>query len=177
MPAQPPPLPPDLVARLGPSEELFGPNLRFRTQSTLLGGFLVVLGLVGFVFGGLRAAAHIRDGQIYLFFGMVLMAVGSAAVILPRRAPLRWTFICARGLAQSERDGWRTVEWTEVRRATGVSMTSGVATIRQFRLDLTDGTEMGFLGDYVADYRRLSDVLRAKVAAAGGRTDSGEPGA
>jgi hypothetical protein len=167
-----PPLPPDIVARLGPTEDVFGPNLRFRKQSTLVGVFLVMLGFAGFVIGEFRQVAHVSDAGIYLFFGMALMAIGSVAVIVPRRVPVRWVFICPRGFARSERGDWRAVEWTDVRRATDASIKSGLVTIRQFRLDLADGTELGFLADYVADFRRLSEVLRAKVAAAGGRVDS-----
>ncbi|HEX3150957.1 MAG TPA: hypothetical protein VHR66_22955 [Gemmataceae bacterium] len=159
----PPDLPADLLDRFGPPEEAFGPNLRFRTLSTLLGGFLIVLGFAGFVNGAALAAARDKSATIYMFLGGCLMAVGSAAVILPRRAPRTWIFVCARGLVRARGEDWESVEWDQVVRFDDVSMSSGVVAIRQCRVLLTDGTEWGFLADYVADFRRLMEMLRAKV--------------
>jgi hypothetical protein len=162
MPA-PPDFPPDLLARSGTPEEAFGPNRRFRTASTLVGGLLVALGFAGFVYGLFRARAGAPDAGVYtLLFGL-LMAPGVAAVVLPRRMPATWVFVCPNGLVRARGDHWQAVKWDRLVRFEDATLSSGAVTIRQCRVVLDDGNEWGFLADYVDRYRRLAELLDEKV--------------
>jgi hypothetical protein len=160
----PPELPPDLLARFGPPDEAFGPNHRFRTASALVGGLLVVLGFTGFVYGLFRARAGAPDAGVYtLIFGL-LMAPGVAAVVLPWRLPITWVFVCPNGLVRARGDQWQAVAWGRVVRFEDATISSGAVTMRQCRVVLDDGSEWGFLADHVDRYRRLAELLRARVA-------------
>lgn len=157
----PPPLPANLLDRLGEPEDVFGPNWRFRTTSTLAGSALVLLGFVFCLAGA--TAREAPGGQVYLLLSGGLMLCGSVAVLLPRRVPPTWVFVCSRGAARTRGADWEAVEWAEVVRFEDATLADGVA-VRQCRVVLAGGGEWGFLADYVADYRRLTDVLRRKVA-------------
>src|SRR5262245_34146864 len=50
----PPAIPADLLDRFGEPEDVFGPNMRFRVASVLLGALLLLLGL-GFFLSGVVA--------------------------------------------------------------------------------------------------------------------------
>lgn len=160
----PPVLPANLLDRLGEPEDVFGPNRRFRTASTVAGGALVLLGFVFCLAGAAAGPARgAPGGQVYLLLGGGLMLCGSVAVLLPRQVPPTWVFVCPRGVARARGADWEAVEWAEVVRFEDATLAAGVA-MRQFRVVLAGGGEWGFLADYVADYRRLTDVLRRKVA-------------
>src|SRR5262245_51727059 len=111
----PPSLPSDLVNRFGQPEAVFGPNVRFRVASALLGALLVLLGLAYFV-GGVAVMADRGQpgGPLYLLLGGGLMAVGGAAVALPWRAARTWVFVCPRGLVRTRASEWEAVGWDEV---------------------------------------------------------------
>ena len=160
----PPILPANLLDRIGEPEDVFGPNWRFRTASALVGGALVLLG-VGFCLAWAAAVADggAPGGPAYLYLGGGLMSCGLVAVVLPRRVPPIWVFVCPRGLARVRGAVWEAVEWAEVVRVEDATLPA-VVTVGQCRVVLAGGGEWGFLGDYVADCRRLTEVLREKVA-------------
>jgi len=159
----PPDLPPDLLNRLGPPEDVFGPNTRFLAQSTALGVLLVLMGFAGFVGGAAQYAERQTGAPIYMYLGGALMAVGSAAVILPRKGPRTWVYVCPRGLARARGENWEAVGWDQVARFQDATIEGQTSGIRQCRVILTDGTEWGFIENHLADYRRLKGLLRAKV--------------
>jgi hypothetical protein len=152
----PPVVPPELLDRLGPPEDIFGPNLRFRTWSTLLGSFLTVLGFAFFVLG----LAGPPASRVLSLLGGGLMAVGVAAVVLPRRVPPTWIYVCSRGIARARGDDWSFANWDEVIKVEDVSISKGAVTVRQFRLVLAGRDDWGF----IADCRRLAEVLHRKIA-------------
>ncbi|OWK45612.1 hypothetical protein [Fimbriiglobus ruber] len=160
----PPALPADLQERLGRPEDVFGPNWRFLTSSTIAGAGLVLLGVV---FCSVWAASVPRgrapEGPLYLLLGGGLMTCGLAAVVLPRQVPPTWIFVCPRGLVRVRVEDWRVIEWAEVIRFEDAALPAGVQ-VRQCRLVLAGGGEWGFLANSVADYPRLTEVLRRKVA-------------
>jgi hypothetical protein len=174
----PPVLPGNLRDRVGEPEDVFGPNRRFRTASTIVGGALVLLG-VGFCLVG---AADLPAGgapgrPVYLLVGGGLLICGLAAVVLPRQAPPTWVFVCRRGLVRVRGAEWEVVEWAEVLRVEDATLPTGVTT-RQCRVVLAGGGEWGFLANYVADFPRLTEVLRRKVAERGpSRLGTADPGA
>jgi hypothetical protein len=160
----PPALPDDLLDRLGEPEAVFGPNRRFVTASTVVGGGMAVLG-VGFIVLGVaaRIAGRLPGNELYFYLGLMMMILGVLAVVVPRQAP-KWVFVCPRGLARAREDDWDAVLWAEVVRFEDATMSARAVTIRQCRLVLVGGGEWGFLANHVADYGRLSELLRRKMA-------------
>jgi hypothetical protein len=155
-----PRLPADLLARFGEPEATFGPNMRFRAASAVLGIALVALGLAFFWVRVAWGAAQVPLGGL---LGAGLLVLRAAAILLPLRVPRNWVFICPRGLVRTRGADWDGVDWARVARFEDASLASGAALSRQCRLVLTGGTEWGFQADWVADYRRLAEVLRRKV--------------
>ena len=160
----PPAPPPDLLARFGEPEHVFGPNVRFRMASGVLGLVLMGMGLGSFVAG----AALSRDqgspgGLMLMFLGGGLMAVGAGATVLPWRGRPTWVVVCPRGLARARGDDWESIAWADVVRFDGADLARGVVAVRQCRIITADGTEWGFLADWVADYPTLVAVLRDRV--------------
>ena len=160
----PPPVPPRLVDQFGEPEEVFGPNRRFRALSAIVGTLLVALGLAFFMAGGgAFQGGRPPGGLMYMLLGGSLMLVGAAAVILPRRVPQTWVFVCPGGLVRARGADWDDVGWADVVRFEDATSASRAVTVRQCRIVLKGGGEWGFLADYVADYRRLADLLRRKM--------------
>jgi hypothetical protein len=158
----PPSVPLDLVNQFGEPEDTFGPNLRFRVASTILGAVLVLLGLAFFVNGAAVVAGQGQPGgPLYLLLGGGLMAVGAAAVALPWRVARTWVFVCPRGLVRARGSEWDAVGWEEVARFEDATLADRA--VQQCRVVLKGGGEWGFLAEYVADYHRLGEVLRRKV--------------
>ena len=62
-------------------------------------------------------------------------------------------------------DAWDGLEWAEMERFEKADFNHKGITARQCRIVKKDGTEWGFQADYVAEYRRLTEVLRQKVTA------------
>jgi hypothetical protein len=58
---------------------------------------------------------------------------------------------------------WEGIGWAEVARFEDATLDPGLATTRQCRIVTRGGAEWGFLADYVAQYGRLTEVLRRKV--------------
>jgi hypothetical protein len=153
-----------LINRFGEPEEVFGPNRRFRAASAVLGAFLVLLGLVFFAAGGgAFQGAQPPGGLAYMWLGGGLMTVGVAAGVLPGRVPPTWVFVCSGGLVRARGAHWDDVDWAEVARFEDAALAGGAVAVRQCRIVLKGGGEWGFLADYIADYRRLADLLRRKV--------------
>jgi hypothetical protein len=161
----PPTIPPDLLDRYGEPEHVFGPNMRFRVASFLLGGLLLLLGLAFSLFGvAARAAQGFRGSEgVLLLLGAGLMAVGAAAVLIPRSVPLNWVFVCPAGLVRIRGADWDAVGWADVSRFEDASFSVGAVTSRQCRIITAAGAEWGFQADWVAEYGRLVAVLRRKV--------------
>ncbi|HSQ54782.1 MAG TPA: hypothetical protein VLM40_03475 [Gemmata sp.] len=163
----PPVMPADLLGRTGAPEDVFGPNRRFRTASTLLGGGLMLLGIgLSLVWAAGIANGGPPGSSLYLLLGGGLIGIGAVAVVLPRQVPTTWVFICPRGLVRVRGADWEAVEWAEVVRVEDASLPAG-ETIRQCRVLLVGGREWGFLAEYVADCGRLIEVLRRKMAELG----------
>ena len=162
----------ELVARLGEPEDVFGPNRRFRIASTIVGSVLVLLGVVFCVaWVSLLPGGGAPGGGAFLLLGSGLMICGLAAVILPRQVPATWVFVCPRGLARLRGANWEAVDWAEVLRIEDATLPTRT-TVRQCRVVLASGGEWGFLADYVADFKRLTEVLRRKMAEQGGECGS-----
>jgi hypothetical protein len=161
---QSPTLPPDLLARLGEPEGVFGPNRRYRTASAIVGIGLVALGLAFLVLGVAAQLGRLSGHQIYYFLGLVMMTLGVLAVKVERQAPPTWVFVCRRGVARVREASWEALEWDEVARFEDASLGHRGVTIRQCRLVLVAGGEWGFLADNVADFGRLTVSLRRKLA-------------
>jgi hypothetical protein len=162
----PPAIPADLLDRFGEPECVFGPNMRFRVASVLLGALLLLLGLGFFLYGVVArvAQAPARGSEgVLLLLGGGLMAVGAAAAVFPRSVPLNWVFVCPDGLVRTRGADWDAVAWADVSRFEDASLSGGAVATRQCRIVTTAGAEWGFLADGVAEYGRLAAVLRRKV--------------
>jgi hypothetical protein len=165
-----PPLPAELLARLGEPEGVFGPNRRYRTASTVVGIGLVALGLAFVVLGVAAQIGRLPGHQFYYFLGLGMMILGALTVKVPRQAPPTWVFVCPWGAARVRGGEWESVEWVGVIRFEDADLAHRGLTIRQCRLVLVGGGEWGFLADNVADFRRLSELLREKLAVQDGKS-------
>lgn len=163
---KPPVIPPDLLDRYAEPERVFGPNMRFRIASILLGTLLLLLG-VGFFLIGVttRQARPQRDGSggIMILLAGGLVAVGTAAIFFPMSMPLNWIYVCPKGLIRTRGTVWEAVDWADVLRFEDASFSRGAASFRQCRIITSAGTEWGFLANWVAEYGQLVAVLRQKV--------------
>jgi len=184
----PPALPPELVARFGPPEDVFGPNLRFRFAAAVCGLVFVLTGAVLFLMGlGAGGARLPLSDWISGKLAVPLVVLGAVVVVGTRLVPMNWVFVCSQGLVRTRGAAWQGIKWAEVDRFEDATLDHKGVTTRQCRLLLKDGTEWGFLADYVAEYRRLSEVLRRKIheraappapprtEARAGRTVEGKP--
>lgn len=165
----PPALPADLLDRFGEPEGVFGPNRRFVAASTAVGLGLAVLGPAFIALGVAAQLGRLPGHEFYYFLGLVMAALGVLAVMVPRQPPSAWVFVCPRGVARVRGDDWEAVAWAEVVRFEDAARSHRGQAIRQCRLVLTGGGEWGFLADRVAEFGRLSEMLRRKTA---GREDS-----
>lgn len=156
----PPSLPQDLLSRFGTPEDVFGPNMRFRFASMVLGMLLLVLGLSFLGAGRIWGGAELPFAD-KLSLGLVVL--GLAAIVLPLFVPSSWIFVCPRGLVRNQGKHWKTLEWAEAAKFEDATMSKGAVRTEQCRIVASDGTEWGFISDWVADYKRLVTVLRAKV--------------
>jgi hypothetical protein len=96
-----------------------------------------------------------------------MLALGFVLLIGTRLMPGNWVFVCPRGVVRTRGDAWDSVGWDEVERFEDATLGHRGVTFRQCRLVLKDGREWGFLADHIAEYRRLSELLRQKLAARG----------
>lgn len=160
-----PTVPLELTSRLGEPELVFGPNVRFRVVAAVCGLIFVVMGAVFFLMGLAvgRAQLPLADwvsGKLTI----PLMVLGVIILIGTRLVPLNWVFICPGGVIRTRGDAWDGIGWTEIERFEDATLGQKGVTLRQCRLVLADGSEWGFLADYVADYPRLAEVLARKVS-------------
>ncbi len=156
----PPPFPAELSNRFGEPEEIFGPNQRFRVLSPILGLILLFLGVAFFVARTLLGEAQT---PFALHIGTGLLGLGIAAFFLPLLLPIRWVFVCPGGLARGQGQSWHTLSWSEAVRFEDASLSKAGVRARQCRIIKSDGTEVGFIAEYVSDYDRLVAILRNKV--------------
>ena len=163
----PPAIPPELLAQYGEAEEAFGPNMRFRRASLVLGAFLLLLGVGFFVFGVAALVQRAKGSyEAVLFSGLCLMTMGGVAIGFALSGARNWVFVCPRGLVRTfGRDWikWEGVGWADVLRVEDVNSSHGLATMRRCRIVAADGAQWDFLADLVAHYGRLVAVLRRKV--------------
>jgi hypothetical protein len=160
-----PALPMELFNQFGVPDRVWGPNLRFRIATVLLGSLLVLLGLL-FVVGGLAsklANPQTRGSEGIMFLlGAGLLAVGIAAINFHFSTPLNWVFVFPGGIVRKLGHDWESLVWGEVLRFEDVSF-AGTATVRQCRIIAIDGTEWGFLANLYEDYGSLKSILREKM--------------
>lgn len=166
MPSRPPTIPPDLLERFGEPEHSFGPNMRFRTQSVLLGTFLFLLGLAFLIVGllernGQQVGLGGGGGGVLIVLASGLLAIGGVAIYLPFYLPRDWLFVCARGLVRYLNRDWVTLDWSDALRFEDVSLPQ----VRQCQIVTADGSKWGFIADLIADYKRLTEVLGEKMKA------------
>ena len=165
--SHPPVVPTELIEEYGPARFVFGPNLRFPRKSFWVGLCLISLG-VGF-FGlaiYLREAGNVLGAGgtvIYLALSAGLLAIGCLAASLPTLMPTNWLFVCPRGLIRKLGGQWQGLFWDEIARFQDMSTTQRAITINQCRILTTDGREWGWIAEYVSDYPKLVEVLRASV--------------
>jgi hypothetical protein len=92
-----------------------------------------------------------------------LVVLGGFCIVAPRIVPANWVFVCPKGVVRTRGANREGVAWDEVTRFEDASLKSGITTIRQCRLVLKDGSEWGFIADWIGDCRKLAEVLRRKV--------------
>jgi|SRR5579872_1048137 len=161
-----PALPMELFDQFGEPERVFGPNMRFRIASVLLGSLLVLLGLL-FVVGSL-ASKLAKNAQmagsegLMILLGAGLFAVGIAAINFHFSTPLNWVFVFPGGIVRKRGQDWESLVWGDVLRFEDMSF-AGTATVRQCRIVSIDGTEWGFLANWYEDYGSLKSILREKT--------------
>jgi hypothetical protein len=102
-----------------------------------------------------------------------LVVLGVVVLLGTRLVPLKWVFVCPRGLVRTRGDAWDGLEWAEAMRFEDASLTHKGVTTRQCRIITKDGKEWGFLDDYIAGYGRLTEILRQRVGEAGVRESEG----
>lgn len=164
MPSQPQAVPQELVERFGEPEHAFGPNMRFRKQSIVLGSMLILIGAAFMIFGFLDRDAQKfgrGGGAVMALLGGGLLLMGWVAVYFPLRMPRDWVYVCPRGLIRNLNHDWESLTWTDAVRFEDVSLPQ----IRQCQIVTADGSNWGFIADRIADYRRLTEVLGEKMKA------------
>jgi hypothetical protein len=161
----PPAIPSELLDQFGEPEHAFGPNMRLHVVAAICGSVLVVMGvlflLIGLAAGG---AKFPLNDLVSVKIGVALIFLGAVFLVGIRLVPRNWVFVCPRGLIRTRGTAWDGVGWTDVERFEDATLTHKGLTARQCRIVLKGGTEWGFLADYIADYRRLTEVLRQRVA-------------
>jgi hypothetical protein len=133
----PPVIPPDLLDRYGEPEHVFGPNMRFRIASVVMGTVLLLLAVTFFIFGMADRAAQgpqRSSGGLLVLLSAGLLAVGGAAIVFPMSIPLNWVFVFPKGLVRTRGAEWDNVDWVNVLRFEDMSLSSGVATSEQCRI-------------------------------------------
>lgn len=166
----PPVIPPELLARFGEPEHVFGPNVRFRILAAVCGTILVGMGILFFLIGVGAGGAKLPLGDwVSGRLAVPLVVLGAVVFLGTRLVPLNWVFVCPQGLVRTRGDAWDGMEWTEMERFENAPLTHKGVTARQCRVVRKDGTEWGFLADYVAGYRRLTEVLRQRADELGDR--------
>jgi hypothetical protein len=162
----PPTIPYEILARFGEPEHVFGPNVQFRIIAAVCGVILLTMGvlffLMGLPIGGARLP--LADG-VSSMLTVPLVALGAVVLLGTRLVPLNWVFVCPKGLVRTRGDAWDGLKWIEIERFEKADLAHQGITARQCRIVKKDGTEWGFQADYVAEYRRLTEVLRQKVSA------------
>jgi len=177
----PPAVPPELLARFGDPEHVFGPNVRFRVVAALCGVVLVVMGVLFFLLGLEVVGAKLPlSDWVSGKLAIPLVAFGAIVLIGTRLVPLNWVFVCPEGLIRTRGAAWDSISWAEVDRFEDTTLThkhgNVAVTTRQCRIVLKGGAEWGFLADYIAEYGRLPEVLRRKVDEWRQPSGSGGPG-
>ena len=160
----PPAVPLDLLNAFGEPEQVFGPNLRFRVIAAVCGGVLVAMGVFFFLLGmGAAGAGLPLSDWVSGKLTAPLVGFGVILLIGTRLVPLSGVFVCPRGLIRTRGDAWDGIHWAEVDRFEDATLTHKAVTTRQCRLVLKNGAEWGFLADHIAEYGKLTEVLRRKV--------------
>jgi hypothetical protein len=159
-----PSVPPELLARFGAPEHVFGPNLRFRVIATVLGGILLLLGVYFFLLQAriLGRGVPLSDwvGE-RLAAGLLLFAVlliGGACL-----AQSTWIFVCPSGLLRTRQRDWDAVAWSDVARYEELPISSGFGSNRTCRIVLKSGETWRIVPDYTRDYHRLMEVLQQRL--------------
>jgi hypothetical protein len=166
----PPEIPSELLTQFGEPEHVFGPNVRFRLLATLCGIILVGMGILFFVMGlGAGGARLPLADWVSARLAVPLVVLGGVVVLFTRLVPLNWVFVCPRGILRTRGDAWSSMEWTDAERFENASLTHRGVTARQCRIVRKDGTEWGFLADYISEYPRLTQVLQQRVGLIGSR--------
>lgn len=164
---QPPAISADLLDLYGQPEEVFGPNVRFRRLSVLLGLILIGMGVAFFVWNFVEArdpnAPQNGSNGIRLLLGAGLIIVGGAALVVPFSVPRHWVFVCPNGLIRNRGEVWEAVAWAEIVRFDDATMSARAVRIQQCRIVTRSGTEWGILANWTADYNRLCSVVRLKL--------------
>ena len=163
---RPPAIPDELLQRSGPPEDVFGPNMRFRRKSVLMGCLLVLLGVGFFAYSvAMRQGMAANNGfeGLTLFMASSLFAVGGVAVFYPLSMRYDWVYVCPGGLIRTRGVYWDAVAWGDVTRVEVADISGRAVTIRQFRVTTRTGEEWGFIADSVADYKRLCTLLVEKA--------------
>ena len=135
----------DLLEQFGEPEATFGPNMRFRIRSTLLGIFLVILGFT-FVVGGpaILQGKAMAGVCVYVPLGCGLMLVGVMSIVVPIRLPLNWVFVCPRGLIRARGEIWEAVDWADIVHFQDASMSGSAVTIQQCLIVTLQPPELAF---------------------------------
>jgi hypothetical protein len=157
-----PTIPDDLLAKFGEPESAFGPNMRFRIVSVICGIMLIAMAVVYVLMSIGPNPLPLAGGVSHLLtFGLIVL--GGFCIVAPRIVSANWVFVCPRGVVRTRGAIWEGLEWDRVARFEDATLKSGITTMRQCRLVLHDGSEWGFIADWIGDYRRLAEVMRQKV--------------
>src|SRR5437016_6305015 len=91
----PPAIPPELLARFGEPEHVFGPNVRFRILAAVCGIILLVMGVLFFLMGlGAGGARLPLADWVSGRLAIPLVVLGAVVLLGPRLVPLNWVFVC-----------------------------------------------------------------------------------
>ena len=164
---QPPTISTNLLHLYGQPENVFGPNMRFRRLSALLGSILIVLGFAFLVWNFIDARDPNSPGSssngLRQLLGVGLVIAGSVALFLPFAVPLNWVFVCPNGLIRNRGEVWESVKWGDIIRFDDATLSSRGVQIRQCRIVTRSGPVWGILAIWTADFDRLCSVVGHKV--------------
>jgi hypothetical protein len=161
----PPAITPELLDRFGEPEHVFGPNRRFRVLSAICGFVLVALGIY-FVLLEMKVVGRgvpLSD-MVATMIAAPLLALGVAAIVLPRRMPASWVVVCPHGLLCTRFGELEGIPWADVDRFEDATIASHSVTFRQCRINLKGGDTRAFLETQIADYPRLAELLQQRLA-------------